>query len=174
MLSVQIKNNNLWTLLDSVGTRKLPCSTWRRGWGWKHDIYLRKTKNFFPFFSVLGHGISHPRACKSHKCPVLINLFLSTTLLLLNSPLHWDIKDSGTRILQRPRWNDPNRFQYLLYNFCLLAMSLTGKLMTVNKFKLVSLAFRPWKPLTFLISYNLVNSTFKLCLTCGTCQSLDF
>ena len=139
MLSAQMKNSNLWTSLDHVGTRKLPCSTWRRSWGWKHDIYSRKTKNFFPLSSVLGHGISHPAACKSHKHPILMNLFLSTTLLLLNSPRHWDIKDSGTRVLRSPRWNDTNRFQYLVYSFFLLAVSLTGKLMTVNKFKLVSL-----------------------------------
>ena len=48
-----------------------------------------------------GHGISLPPACKFHKHPTLINHFLSTTLLSLNS-LHGDRKDYGTGALRSP------------------------------------------------------------------------
>ena len=49
-----------------------------------------------------GHSISCPPTCKFHKYPTLINHFLSTTLLSLNSCLHWDRKDYGTGALQSP------------------------------------------------------------------------
>ena len=50
----------------------------------------------------MGHSISCSPACKLHEHPILINHFLSTTLLSLNSSLHWDRKNYDTRALWSP------------------------------------------------------------------------
>ena len=81
MLSAH-KNNNLWTQLDHTGTKTLPCSTWRRSWWWKHDVYS-KDKVFSPFLlflcplssSVLfSHSVMSdslwPRDCSMPSFPV--------------------------------------------------------------------------------------------------------
>ena len=47
---------------------------------------------------------------RHHKCPILINPFLSTTLLLLDS-LHGDIKDCEGRALRSPLERTPIRFR---------------------------------------------------------------
>ena len=46
-----------------------------------------------------------------HKCPFLINPLLSTTLLLLDSSLHGDIKDGEGRALWSPLERTPIRFR---------------------------------------------------------------
>ena len=60
-----------------------------------------------------GHSSSCPPTCKFHKHPTLINPFLSTTLLSLNSSLHWDRKDYGTGALRSPPCqNDTDLFHH--------------------------------------------------------------
>ena len=103
------------------GTSKLPYPIWGRNWWWRNDVYSRKTKKVLlhPAFTLLiklkptkflGSSISHPPACKPHQLPVLINHFLSTTLLLLNSPRCWH-KGLWYRRSLETSWNDSSQFQ---------------------------------------------------------------
>ena len=77
-----------------------------RSWGWKHDVYSRKTKKVFspcPLFLWLwncspatSQGTSFLPTWKTHKCSILINHFLSITLFFGELFLHWDIKDQSS------------------------------------------------------------------------------
>ena len=87
-------------LLDHLGTRKLPCLTWRRRWWRKQGICSRIRKKMV--FSIsplfLYKTVAHnacPPTCKPYKDPVLINHFLSITLLLIEFFLCWETERIG-------------------------------------------------------------------------------
>ena len=65
-------------------------------------------------------GISHLPTCKPHNHPILINHFLSTTLLLLHSSLLWDIKDYGIEALWSFPEMTPIGFIVRMDQFCIL------------------------------------------------------
>ena len=58
-----------------------------------------------PISSQGGAFLTSP-PCQPHNRHSLINPFLSTTLLSLNSSLHWDLKDYGSGALWTPlKWH---------------------------------------------------------------------
>ena len=64
---------------------------------------------------ILGHDISHPPSCKSHRRPILINHFLFTSLLWLNSSLQWANKGLWYQSSLEFPWNDISWFQFVCF-----------------------------------------------------------
>ena len=54
--------------LDHVGTRKLPCSTWRRSWWWKHDFTQERQRSSPPPHSSFDSPLSSQGMTPLH-CP---------------------------------------------------------------------------------------------------------
>ena len=77
----------IWRLLKKDKKVLLPLPTF--------SLIIKLSPTNFP-----GCGISHLPTCKPHQHPILIDNFSSTTLLLLQSSLLWDIKDYGIEALR--------------------------------------------------------------------------
>ena len=113
MCSLNTQNNDLWTFLDHIGTRKLPCPAWRRSWWWKYDVYSRKTKFFspWPLFLWLWNCSSQFSEQLSLACPLesLLSIlyyeihFLSITLSLTKFFLGQD-KGTWASVSPDTRW----------------------------------------------------------------------
>ena len=101
-----------WTWVSHIVGRRF--TVWATGGADDKTHLLKKDKEVLPGIPTFpliiklqpskfsGLSFSRPPTCKPHKSPILINHVSSTTLLSMNSSLHWYIKDYGMGALQSP------------------------------------------------------------------------